>query len=520
MNEEIKGVSRRTFLKGAVGVAGVTALGLSGCTSNVQTESTGTTKKAFKADEVISCDIVIIGVGASGLAAAVEAGEAGAKVVCIEGQSTAGGGARGVEGCFAVGSRMQKEQGIKIPSLGKLVREELETGQFRSSGEGYIDLIKNSGENLDWLLDHGVKFGEIGSGDKSNPHPNQVFHYYESGAGAQDYVVPMLAAAEKAGVRFMYKTKGESLIMDEAGAAKGVYASTGDGKTLQINASSVIVATGGFAENLEYVAENGINTEYYHYEGFPGSDGSGNRMVVEAGGANNRQNAAYLNILSIKGLPGYFQNGKFSFWIGVAAPYAIWVNEKGRRFVNEDFAGENPMSMAIPVRSTKKTFIVMDQALMDKFTDGDAEAIKQLQDGLNSGEIVSGNSVDELAKAMNVDPANLNETFERYNASCKQQDDAGFGKDPSALISFNPGSLYGLHVGYSITAAIGSIKTDNNFNAIDTKGNPIKGLYVVGIEGTMLWANMYTFKVGGTCNGNNINSGRTAAKNALALMTH
>ncbi|EHL05754.1 FAD-binding protein [Desulfitobacterium hafniense] len=115
----------------------------------------------------------------------------------------------------------------------------------------------------------------------------------------------------------------------------------------------------------------------------------------------------------------------------------------------------------------------------------------------------------------------FNETFERYNASCEQHDGADFGKDPSALISFNPGPLYGLHTGYSITAAIGSIKADNNFNAIDTKGNPIKGLYVVGIEGTMLWANMYTFKVGGTCNGNNINSsGRNVAKNALALMAH
>ena len=44
--------------------------------------------------------------------------------------------------------------------------------------------------------------------------------------------------------------------------------------------------------------------------------------------------------------------------------------------------------------------------------------------------------------------------------------------------------------------------------------SPIEGLYVVGVEGAMLWSNLYTINVSGGCNANNVNSGRVAAQDA------
>lgn len=47
---------------------------------------------------------------------------------------------------------------------------------------------------------------------------------------------------------------------------------------------------------------------------------------------------------------------------------------------------------------------------------------------------------------------------------------------------------------------------------------PIDGLYVVGVGGAMLWSSLYTINVSGGCNANNVNSGRTAAQDALAKL--
>lgn len=67
--------------------------------------------------------------------------------------------------------------------------------------------------------------------------------------------------------------------------------------------------------------------------------------------------------------------------------------------------------------------------------------------------------------------------------------------------------------------SIGSIKTNSKFQAVDNSGNAMEGLYVIGVEGTMLWSNVYTMEVAGSCNANNVNSGRRAAQYAIAELT-
>ncbi|MDD7110470.1 MAG: FAD-binding protein, partial [Coriobacteriaceae bacterium] len=86
-------VTRRNFVAAAA-VAGVAA--------NAGIALAGETQT------VVECDIAIVGAGGSGLAAAVEAAEAGVKVVVLERMPYAGGGGLGVEGIFAVNSSMQQ----------------------------------------------------------------------------------------------------------------------------------------------------------------------------------------------------------------------------------------------------------------------------------------------------------------------------------------------------------------------------------------------------------------------------
>lgn len=509
-------IDRRGFLRGIGATALLGSLAtLGGCATDAQKESieTEAPSESLSVDGTEDCDIVIVGAGGSGLAAAVEAGEAGAHVICVEREAAAGGGEAGVEGIFAVGSRMQEQQGETNLSTGALIRQELEAAQQRVNGPRYIDMVHNSGENVNWLLDHGVTFMSLDA-DKGT---EKVFHRFEEDRGAVGYVPHMLKAAEDAGVDFRYNTLAKQIVMTD-GKATGVIVTDENGSNIQINASSIIVATGGFAEDFDMVSQNGINTEDAVYVGMPGHDATAHNMLIEAGAKDYSRNTSYLMALAVRGLPGFFENGKFSFLIGVAAPYSIWINENAERFVNENFSLVNAMLMTVPTWPNKKTHILMDQAMLDIYMDGDQDAVDQLSDGLASGEVVKADTVESLASAMGVDATALAGTVERYNGYCAAQDDADYGKEAEFLMTFSTAPYYGFHVTPDVQVAIGSIQTDRNFNAITDDGAPIEGLYVVGVEGAMLWANIYTINISGGANANNINSGRTAAKHALSRL--
>ncbi len=524
LNDQVNGkapfgaMNRRSFLQGVGATALLGSLAaLGGCASG-KTEGQSQSGAANTASSssltpsnTLECDIVIVGAGGSGLAAAVEAGEAGAHVICVERESAAGGGEAGVEGIFAVGSRVQEEQGLTDISTGQLIRQELEAAQQRVNGPRYTDMVHNSGENVNWLLDHGVTFESL---DADNG-VIKVFHRFTEDRGGTGYVPPMLKAAEDAGVEFHYNTLAQEIVKGDDGKVTGVLVTDENGDVAQINASSVIVATGGFAEDFEMVAKNGINTEHATYVGMPGHDATAHNMLITAGAKDYSRNTSYLMALAVPGLPGYFENGKFSFLLGVAAPYSIWVNENAERFVNEDFASVNAMLMTVPTWPNTSTHIIMDQKMLDIYMNGDADAQKQLEDGLSSGEVQKADTIDDLAKAIELDGVMLSDTISQYNGYCAEEDDADYGKDAQFLMVCDTAPFYAFNMTPDVQVAIGSIQTDRNFNAIDDQGNPIEGLYVVGVEGAMLWANIYTINIPGGCNANNVNSGRTAAKHAL-----
>ncbi|MEQ3363030.1 FAD-dependent oxidoreductase [Raoultibacter massiliensis] len=512
-----EGINRRQFIGGAsmLAAAGVVGM-LAGCTqpqtdAAQSSESTeATPQQPQNINETHDCDILVIGSGAAGLAAAVQAGELGANTICIESQSVAGGNMNGVEGCFGVGSRMQKEEGIEVDP-GEVIRLEIEQSQYRCSGPGYVDMVHNSGENIDWLLDNGVTFGQVDV-DKGDI---LVFHRFANHTGGKDYVPAMVEAAEKNGVTFMYDTEGTSLIKADDGSVAGAYAETKGGDAIQINAKSVIIATGGFADNQDYMAECGLKPNSYVIGGVPGHDGLGHQMGIGAGAKSNRESTAMLAAFKVPTTPGYYDNGKFDFVVGIAAPYSMWINEKGERFINEDFAGANAMAMTMPTWKNEKTYIIMDAPMMDMFVNGDADAQKQLEDAIGEQEILKADTLDDLASQASIDASALTETVDRYNGFAATGADLDYGKSAEAMMPLSTAPFYAIHVIPQVNTSIGSLQTDRTFHAVDENYEPIKGLYVVGVEGAMLWNNIYTINVSGGCNANNVNSGRVAARDAV-----
>ena len=228
----VDGVSTATITSNAIkeaAAAAITAAGLK--PEDFQTAVENNAEPAE--DSTVDTDIVIVGAGCSGLAACVQAADGGAKVICLEAMSSAGGGAGGVEGLFAVGSSLQKEQGIEV-SVGELVRTELVQNQYRNSSLVLKDLIRTSGEDIDWLAEHGVLFGTVDNYVGFHP----IFHWFETLNGAESYIPQMHDAAEAGGVEFVFNTHADSLVIADDGSVAGVYATKDESSVLQVNAHS------------------------------------------------------------------------------------------------------------------------------------------------------------------------------------------------------------------------------------------------------------------------------------------
>ena len=345
----------------------------------------------------------------------------------------------------------------------------------------------------------------------------------------------MTAAAEAEGVTFILNTHADSLVTDGSGKVCGVIATRDDGSHIKVSAAAVIVATGSYMNNEQYMLELGCPVDKIDYLGLGGHDGAGHDMCVAAGARSNRNNSSPLGALKVAGLPNKFQGGKF-FYIGFNTPTSMWVNENGERFANEEFAKDNFCLMQNPFILNEDTYILMDQAKMEEFIGGDeasqnldaakaasdagaddgvAAGWQELEDGIDLGVIFKGETLAELAGLVEMDPEMLEASVERYNASCERGSDIDYGKDPAFLVPIEDGPFYLVKLTNEILCVTGSVKTDRNFNAVDLYGKPVKGLYVVGIEGAMLWANVYTINISGACNANSVNSGRRAVQHAM-----
>ena len=146
----------------------------------------------------------------------------------------------------------------------------------------------------------------------------------------------------------------------------------------------------------------------------------------------------------------------------------------------------------------KQAFILMDEAMMNDYVAGDAQGLKELEDGQAKGIIFKASNWKDLASSIGADAEILSETLESYNGCCEAGDDSDFGKASEFMRPLAmEGTVYAVEIKSSLGKTMGSSKTDRNFNVVDEQAEPIAGLYAVGVEGAMIWANVYTMNISG-----------------------
>lgn len=463
-------------------------------------------------------DIVIIGAGGAGLAAAIEAAETGARVTVLEKRRNPGGSSAMAVGLFAAESHIQKRMFI---DAGKTVlfKRAMDYSHWKIDPWIVRPFIEKSADTISWMEGLGIRF------DTLRPlYPNQsplTWHCIE-GCGAA-MIKTFVKKCEDLGVRLLCRAAAKKVLTDKRGKVVGVTA-TVDKKSLKIRTKAVIIATGGYGGSRRLLKRYFPS---YHENmrllGMPHT-GDGIQMAIEAGAATEG-----LGMLQLHG--AYFPS---SALLNAAAkePNTIWLNKNGMRFTDETTTFSFPESgNAVDRQPEKISYTLFDEEikrnmmerglirgilhvpeLMPQTRLVNLEA--ELKKEAGKGRVKVSRSWNGIADWVGIAPEVLKNTVRRYNDCCDRGFDDIFSKDLRYLNALRTPPFYGIRCYSSFLGTVGGIKISPAMEVLDTRGKPILGLYAAGVDTGGWEGDTYNPALAGSTLGFTIHSGRIAGENA------
>ena len=477
-------------------------------------------------------DVVVVGCGIAGLAAAVSALEGGATVTILERapKEERGGQTRYTEAYLRMKSETE-------------VTDDFEE-MFATNGGGYLDpgivheaaqpraqwpavlkalgfadpeivsaFADAAGPTVLWLKSFGVRFDFLPTQFLTRSQPRLL-----PIGGGLALVEALAAEAEKRGAKFVYDTAATRLVQDDAGAVIGVRAIGPGAEPLEIRAKSVVLGCGGFEGNPEmqtrYIGRRSLYLRPVCRGGYY-NKGEGIRMALDIGAAPCGDYGSY-HAEPIDPRSGVAEPSVFIF------SYGILVNSEGKRFVDEAPA-------TIDACYERITRQIYDQ------TNGIAFAVLDMRHtripnyrlGLRTDQPpITGKTIAELAGKLGIPREALEMTVVEYNRGCREAEFAPLILDGLATRGVTPPKSNWAHTlseppfhAYPVISSnvltFGGLKVDCDARVLNQQGDPIPGLYAAG-EVVGLYYKNY---VGATSVLKGAVFGRFAGKHAAAHLS-
>ena len=481
----------------------------------------GNYEKPAPSTEVVEleADIVIVGAGASGTVAAVNAARLGAKKVVVLEKSCNVGGNALVSGGYLeyvhapedLREEMTDNYTAELEAnvaaaadimpaadLEKLKADieawkasgstkvfdsvELHALQYAIQGEGaYADMLI-SGQHIaeldDWLATSGFEFkplvGIVGyswprwTSSVNGTCGQGYFEFYTSMIDENDYPVEIYL-----------NTPARELITD-GGTVTGVVAQGADGTTYRVSAEKgVILATGGFSGNPDMLREYNTRWDWDPKQIIPttnafGHTGDGIEMALALGGATAAMDTQ---------MPFPFADCKNSTdetTVGDDIDCPI-VNKEGKRFMNE-VLDRFTMTEHIMAQPDQMMFMISDKDTC--WIDGEVNRYgRNVENLINQGQLYRADTLEGLAELMGVDAATFAQTIEQYNEYARQGEDLDFGRTNFTEHSpiENP-PFYASPRTWAMHITVGGLVVDSatDYTVIGEDGNRIEGLHAIG----------------------------------------
>ncbi|MEA5136262.1 MAG: flavocytochrome c [Candidatus Fimivivens sp.] len=460
-----------------------------------------------KAEDVTrEADVIVIGAGGAGLAAAVTANQAGASVIVLEKTPKVGGNTIMAGGALNAVDEGSETALANKDSVELHYKQTFEGGDKQGDPELVRTLVTNAWDGVEWLQGLGMEFkpgtftvlgGLWPRAHKPvEPVGTGFFKAYNTYIDSHD------------NIEIMFNTKATDL-MTENGKVIGVVAVGETGNKVTLTAKKgVVLATGGFAANVEMRQE--YNKVWATLDSSikstnpPSSTGDGIAMATAV-------NAQLVQMENIQLLPmGDPDTGSLSGNIEMGVENRIFVNDEGKRFVDEG-ARRDVMTNALFQQPNAHMWVILDS---HDYPTGDEknnfnESVNEL---IAAGRAFKGETLEELAGKIGVVPENLVAAVTEFNTHVDSKTADSFGRTLYAD-KIDKGPFYAGARVPTVHHTMGGVKINTEAQVIDSNGNIIPGLYAAGeVTGGIHGAN----RLGGNALTDTVVFGRIAGTNAAA----
>ncbi len=457
-------------------------------------------------------DVIVIGGGGAGMAAAITAHDAGARVALLEAADQLGGSTALSGGVvYGAPTSVQQAAGIEGDSVDAMFEYYMTLNQHKVEPGIVRRLCELSGPAIEWLIRLGVKFDPAelyASGVESVPRGHKATG---NGAAIAEVLDRQVSARE---IDVSRGCRVTSLHIEEDGDVRGVEL---DGDT--VSARNVIIATGGFGHNKlllnRHYPEAAQHGDWTWAITAKTCVGDGLLMGQEAGADIAGHNRGLLLTT-----PGFYRD------LEVFVPgWLVYVNREGRRFIDEttEYA---VMSGVVKDQLGSSVFAVFDENARATAEPEPryAEAHKaglitlnwvtdKIDEQIAKGKVIKADFLADLADLAGIESDTLETTIARYNSDCETGEDSRFRKDANLMKPVLQAPFYAAEIRPAIVCLTSTgLRVDENMHVLDRSDQPISGLFSAGEVSGGILGDRYIG--GGNSIANAIVFGRVAGEQA------
>lgn len=431
-------------------------------------------------------DLIIVGAGTAGMPAAIFAARRGAQVLMLDAAPEIGGTLHiaGGEICGA-NTKIQAARGVKdhpdshYEDVMRLSNGLADPNVVRKTVDG-------AGTMIDWLDDRGwdCTDSHFITGASEGREGYSVRRYYQ-GAGAGLDILKVLVHElstdiANGSVTALVSTKVIELLTNNSGAVEGVRTDSAGGINT-FRGSHVLITSGGYAMNPA-LFRNLVGQPAYVDESYPYALGDSLQLAANIGAAlrgANLHRPGSGSVLSSSQWPAKVY-ARFDTRPQKRLPWEIWVNDHGKRYVNEQMPGRSAREQALLKQPRLRYSIIFDDEIFNAAPPGiPGWSRNKIATHFNSHVMFhKADTLEELAMRAELDPSGLTQTTTDYNAAIGTTTDT-FGREHRPLPIAKPPYYAIVHLGHSATSSVG-VSVNADLLAVRTDGEAIPNLYVAG----------------------------------------
>lgn len=468
-------------------------------------------------------DVIVVGGGGAGLAAAVAAAQKGASVIIVEKNGAVGGDTLVCGAIYNCPDEDLQSQVTMTDAVKNTIEAALSEApvsdehaalqaEVKAQWDAYkaagrtdlfdskewfalqtwingdkvadLDLVKklcyDSAAGYEWIKQLGMGFdAHISQGAGSlwqRTHTSTM----QMGTGFISTYVENIRDNDR--IKLFTNTTAKSLVMNN-GRVSGVVCVDKNGNEVTYAANKgVVLATGGFSANSKMVSQYNTSGKWSDLSKVPTtnrfscSQGDGINMALEVGASLTDMDQIQLLYL------GNVKDGgltKYPPRVVNGTDQEIFVNKNGERFVRED-GRRDQICLAVLQQPDQMFYFIEsgdgDYVDIAKAISADGFTFQYLEE---NGYIVIGDTVEELATKLGMDPATLQNTIDEYNACVEAGKDEKFGRTLFS-VKLEKGPFVATPRQACVHHTMGGVTVDDACHVLDTNGNPIPGLVAAG----------------------------------------